>query len=70
MTFREVGQEMKELGLPFVSAVVSLDLGVALGFGLGFVASRVLQRIDDYLIVHFCAEQRFTERARASWRVV
>jgi tetratricopeptide (TPR) repeat protein len=30
MTFREVGQEMQELGLPFVSAVVSLDLGVAL----------------------------------------
>ena len=30
MTFREVGQEMKELGLPIVAAVVSLDLGMAL----------------------------------------
>jgi tetratricopeptide (TPR) repeat protein len=30
MTFREVASEMRELGLLFVSAVVSLDLGMAL----------------------------------------
>lgn len=30
MTFREVALEMKELGLPLVSAVVSLDLGLSL----------------------------------------